>query len=932
MNFKHHIASVRPLLVAVSMLLACGMALAQGSDEVGVYFDDGYSLASMEVTSFPEVVTGYLVMHEPSAAAGVSGWELCAALDGPAQFSSWTLEGQTINTSTPPCFTVGIGGAPLPAAADILLATFQLIVTDLQPVYLSLKPKYNPSIPGSMSYLDGADLNHIIPLATTTGIPQVATINDTNPWYELSDTSYDFGFAYIAQTLRKTFSVTNVGGGFLALDIHLDPQDPAFSLDGPSGVMALGAGETAYIAVNFTPQSEGLASTHLVFGGIVPDVPLRGTGQEPPVNIWVSTQNLSFGSVPVNSAAAAQVTIKNQGLAPVTISPALADTTGPFTIIAGGGEVTIPPGDTTVVQVEFAPTEPGSFVTAMTYYPGEPSIAINGSAPSPTYTFTVDPDPLAISPVAAGYPVTGVLRVTNTGNQPLDLDVHLAPGAPKFSVTSGDGPIQLQPGQGHMVEVRFLSQSVGSFNATLVMGGIVPEVPVTAVAEEPVPGCSVSPLNLALGDVFVGQSATGFVTANNTGNIPLDLQPHFADCSYFSVDTTTVSVPPNGQHQFTVTFHPLSEGFWSCQLDLGAGSCSPTLVSGSASSFNGGADGMAGIYFDPGYLYDITGTTQDNEMVTAYLVLENPSNTSGVAGWECKLGLVGDAEFVDFNLQGQFINVETPPDFLVGIGGSPLPYSSHILLTEFRFLVTSPWSEVQVTLGPIYHATIPGFSAWIPWDNLEDPRSMQDQPGDVVLALVTQSWVGVEAPLPAAAMTADGVSVTWRLDDAGGEGCHLYRRIEGQEPVRLTGQPLMPRGAEFSYTDPATGIRPGTVLYYSYAVVRNGSEDTRSPEVEVTMGGIPVDNTRLLANVPNPFNPMTEVRFELAASGPVRLMVFDLSGRRVRTLADETMGAGFHTRLWQGRDDAGRTVPSGAYYVRLEANGRFDHRKVMLLK
>jgi len=90
--------------------------------------------------------------------------------------------------------------------------------------------------------------------------------------------------------------------------------------------------------------------------------------------------------------------------------------------------------------------------------------------------------------------------------------------------------------------------------------------------------------------------------------------------------------------------------------------------------------------------------------------------------------------------------------------------------------------------------------------------------------------------------------------------------------------------------------------------------------------------TRLLPNVPNPFNPMTEIRFELAAPQAVSLRIYDVTGRLVRELADGPLPTGPHTRVWQGRDDSGRPVPSGAYYVRLVTEGRIDRRKVMLLK
>lgn len=76
---------------------------------------------------------------------------------------------------------------------------------------------------------------------------------------------------------------------------------------------------------------------------------------------------------------------------------------------------------------------------------------------------------------------------------------------------------------------------------------------------------------------------------------------------------------------------------------------------------------------------------------------------------------------------------------------------------------------------------------------------------------------------------------------------------------------------------------------------------------------------RLVAS-PNPCNPHTTFRFTLPTAAIVEMNVYDLAGRRLRTLAAASpRGAGPHAMLWDGRDDAGRSVPSGVYLGRLEA-------------
>ncbi|MFO7608583.1 MAG: FlgD immunoglobulin-like domain containing protein [Candidatus Krumholzibacteriia bacterium] len=83
---------------------------------------------------------------------------------------------------------------------------------------------------------------------------------------------------------------------------------------------------------------------------------------------------------------------------------------------------------------------------------------------------------------------------------------------------------------------------------------------------------------------------------------------------------------------------------------------------------------------------------------------------------------------------------------------------------------------------------------------------------------------------------------------------------------------------------------------------------------------------------PNPFNPRTTVGYTLAAPGPARVAVYDVRGRRVALLADGRHEAGPHAAVWQGLDDRGQSVPSGTYFVRVEADGSVLTRKALLLK
>ena len=73
--------------------------------------------------------------------------------------------------------------------------------------------------------------------------------------------------------------------------------------------------------------------------------------------------------------------------------------------------------------------------------------------------------------------------------------------------------------------------------------------------------------------------------------------------------------------------------------------------------------------------------------------------------------------------------------------------------------------------------------------------------------------------------------------------------------------------------------------------------------------------------------------FDLPAALPVNLAVYDLAGRRVRTIvAGDLLGEGEHTRTWLGRDEHGRAVASGVYFWRLEAGEIRATQRVTLVR
>jgi hypothetical protein len=140
--------------------------------------------------------------------------------------------------------------------------------------------------------------------------------------------------------------------------------------------------------------------------------------------------------------------------------------------------------------------------------------------------------------------------------------------------------------------------------------------------------------------------------------------------------------------------------------------------------------------------------------------------------------------------------------------------------------------------------------------------------------------------------------------------------LEGAgEILRLTAdQPFTPTATDLELRDTANADLPGQI---------EGSP-TAAPDAPVAFRAAPP--------APNPFNPSTTIAFELPAGQDVRLAIYGLDGRRVRSLLQTALPAGRHATRWDGRDDRGRTVASGMYLYRLEAGPWSASGKLELVK
>lgn len=135
---------------------------------------------------------------------------------------------------------------------------------------------------------------------------------------------------------------------------------------------------------------------------------------------------------------------------------------------------------------------------------------------------------------------------------------------------------------------------------------------------------------------------------------------------------------------------------------------------------------------------------------------------------------------------------------------------------------------------------------------------------------------------------------------------------------------------------------PRHELMYVYNEWVNGVPHVQSLNPDFEGGTVTLDSRAPSANlptsfgmsqnVPNPFNPTTQVSFALPKAAKVNLSVYNVLGQQVKTLVDGDMNAGYQTVTWDGTDRTGSQVASGVYFYKLRAGDYSDTKKMLLLK
>ncbi len=92
------------------------------------------------------------------------------------------------------------------------------------------------------------------------------------------------------------------------------------------------------------------------------------------------------------------------------------------------------------------------------------------------------------------------------------------------------------------------------------------------------------------------------------------------------------------------------------------------------------------------------------------------------------------------------------------------------------------------------------------------------------------------------------------------------------------------------------------------------------------------NEVNLFQNYPNPFNSTTMINFELRHTNPISLVIYDIRGKKIKTLVSNIYYPGFYTVTWNGKNESGKTVKSGVYLYALTIGNEMKVRKTILIR
>jgi len=138
------------------------------------------------------------------------------------------------------------------------------------------------------------------------------------------------------------------------------------------------------------------------------------------------------------------------------------------------------------------------------------------------------------------------------------------------------------------------------------------------------------------------------------------------------------------------------------------------------------------------------------------------------------------------------------------------------------------------------------------------------------------------------------------------------------------------KGRTLSYTIVSTS-ETEIPISIGYQFMRDSDHLIAKGNHDISFVPIPEKYT-LHQNFPNPFNPLTKIKYDLVNNGDVSIVILDITGRQVNQILNGKQEAGYHSIIWNGRNAQGKNVGAGVYFYMIQTKEFRQVKKMLLLK
>ncbi len=427
---------------------------------------------------------------------------------------------------------------------------------------------------GGVVFSSTAETLQFSPALVSFGDVEVGTsANDalsiSNPW--------------VSSLTVASFAVS--GPGF-----SLAPQDPA--------PLVIAPGKSQRISIVFAPQADGDFSGQLAAldkaGKTLAVAQMRGTGRHRQYSrLTVSTSNVNFGNVALNSLSTQSVTLTSSGSGSLTINSASVIGTD-FSLSQAFAPVTLNPGQSVVLKVNFSPKvaglSTGQIVVSSNSTTGATtSVSLSGTGTAAaTPQLTVSSASLGFGSVTVNTTVTKALTLTSSGTAPVTVN-SLALTGSGFSSAGAAFPLTLNPGTSASVQVTFDPTVAGALTGQIVVSSNSTTGATTSVSlsgtgtAAATPQLTVSSASLSFGSVPIGSPTTQALTLTSSGTSPVTVSAASLTGAGFTVTGATFPVTLNPAVAITlqVQFNPTAAVTSTGTITISSNSTtgSPIIVS-----------------------------------------------------------------------------------------------------------------------------------------------------------------------------------------------------------------------------------------------------------------------------------------------------------------------------------------------------------------